>query len=104
MRRHRSRGVPSREGERPNPAVCLRTLQFLWVVDSRCCCGCPTPAEKEAVSSELSESSDDDDETRPLLTSMAVHTLEVSCIRALTILFIVGLDWEVETSSDTKMK
>jgi len=55
------------------------------------------------VSSEISESPDDD-ETGPSLTSMAVHTLEVSCIRSLTIIFIVGLDWEVETSSNSKMK
>jgi hypothetical protein len=61
-----------------------------------------TCGEGGLVSSEISESSDD--ETGPSLTSMAVDTLEVSCIRSLAVLFIVGLDWELETSSDRKMK
>jgi len=71
-----------------NPAVCLRTL---WPDLPRS----DTCREGGRVSSEISESSDDD-ETGPLLTSMAtaraVHTLEVSSIRSLTVLFIVGLD------------
>jgi len=56
------------------------------------------------VSSEISVSSD---EMGPSLTSMAtasaVHTLEVTSIRTLTVVFIGGLGWLVETSSDRKM-
>ena len=66
-----------------NPAVCLRTL---WPDLPRS----DTCREGGRVSSEISESSD---EMGPSLTSMAVvHTLEVSSIRALTVLFIVVLD------------
>jgi hypothetical protein len=86
MRGRRSRVVPSREGEGSVPEVCLRTVLGSWP-DSR---SGPTPVKKEAVSSEISESSD---EMGPLLMSIAaVHTLEVASIRALTVLFIVVLD------------
>jgi len=85
MRGRRSR-VASSRGEGSDPAVCLRTVLGSWSDFRRC----PTAAEKEAVSNEISESSD---EMGTSLTSMAVvYTLEVSSIRALTVLLIVGLD------------
>jgi len=64
MRGRRSRVVPSREGERSDSAVCLRTFGVRGRIPLSVTCG------GGEVSSEISESPD---EMTPSLTSISVH-------------------------------